>query len=157
MTGNTFGGIQGPDGASNVNPDDIENVSVLKGPSAAALYGTRAANGVILITTRKGRAGKGLDVTIDLEQVMDLNSLSIGFMQLTGPGVYMPPAVEVYISTDGQQFTLAQKIDNDVPPSHSKLIFKDFVFDLKGKAARYIRVKAGTQKGFIFTDEIIVY
>ncbi len=105
----------------------------------------------------QGFLNKGLDVTIDLEKAMDLNSLAIGFMQLTGPGVYMPPAVEVYISNDGQQFTLAQKIDNDVPPSHSKLIFKDFVFDLKGKAARYIRVKAGTQKGFIFTDEIIVY
>ncbi|RPE09311.1 beta-N-acetylhexosaminidase [Chitinophaga lutea] len=105
----------------------------------------------------QGFLNKGLDVTIDLEQATPLNSLSVGFMQLTGPGVYMPPAVEVYTSNDGQQFTLAQKIDNDVPPTHNKLIFKDFVFDLKGASARYIRVKAKTQKGFIFTDEIIVY
>jgi TonB-dependent SusC/RagA subfamily outer membrane receptor len=40
---------------SDLNPDDIESLSVLKGPNAAALYGSRAANGVILITTRKGR------------------------------------------------------------------------------------------------------
>lgn len=43
---------------ADINPDDIESVSVLKGPSAAALYGIRAANGAIVITTKKGVAGK---------------------------------------------------------------------------------------------------
>jgi TonB-dependent starch-binding outer membrane protein SusC len=42
---------------NDLNPDDIENVEILKGPAASALYGTAAANGVILITTRRGRAG----------------------------------------------------------------------------------------------------
>lgn len=45
------------DGISNLNPDDIESLSILKGASAAALYGSQAANGVILITTKKGKAG----------------------------------------------------------------------------------------------------
>ena len=45
------------DGISNLNPDDIESINILKGASAAALYGSQAANGVILITTRKGKAG----------------------------------------------------------------------------------------------------
>ncbi|MFI3333042.1 MAG: SusC/RagA family TonB-linked outer membrane protein [Rikenellaceae bacterium] len=45
------------DGVSNINPDDIESMSILKGASAAALYGAQAANGVILITTKKGQAG----------------------------------------------------------------------------------------------------
>ena len=40
---------------SDINPDDIESLTVLKGPNAAAIYGSRAANGVILITTSKGR------------------------------------------------------------------------------------------------------
>jgi len=48
----------GGDGISNINPDDIESISVLKGASAAALYGSAAANGVVLITTKKGQAGK---------------------------------------------------------------------------------------------------
>jgi TonB-linked SusC/RagA family outer membrane protein len=47
----------GGDGISNLNPDDIESINVLKGASAAALYGSQAANGVILITTKKGKAG----------------------------------------------------------------------------------------------------
>lgn len=44
---------------AEINPNDIDNVTVLKGPEAAALYGNEGANGVILITTRKGRAGAG--------------------------------------------------------------------------------------------------
>ncbi|MEO6135766.1 MAG: SusC/RagA family TonB-linked outer membrane protein [Ginsengibacter sp.] len=48
----------GGDGISNLNPDDIESITVLSGASASALYGSQAANGVILITTKKGNAGK---------------------------------------------------------------------------------------------------
>lgn len=50
-------------GVSDLNSEDIESVSVLKGPNAAALYGSRAANGVILITTKKGTLNKGLGVS----------------------------------------------------------------------------------------------
>jgi TonB-linked SusC/RagA family outer membrane protein len=53
------GGRDGGDGISNLNPDDIESISVMKGASAAALYGSQAANGVIVITTKRGRPGKG--------------------------------------------------------------------------------------------------
>ena len=58
----TFGGIDRGDGLISINPDDIETMSVLKGGTAAALYGSRAANGVILITTKSGRNQKGLGV-----------------------------------------------------------------------------------------------
>lgn len=48
-----YGGFDLGDGISSINPDDIENISVLKGPAASALYGSRASHGVILITTKK--------------------------------------------------------------------------------------------------------
>lgn len=51
------GNRDGGDGISNLNPEDVETISVLKGAPAAALYGSQAANGVILITTRKGSTG----------------------------------------------------------------------------------------------------
>ena len=51
-------------GLSDINPEDIESMSVLKGASAAALYGSRAGNGVILITTKSGKENKGLGITI---------------------------------------------------------------------------------------------
>ena len=72
MTGNASGGgysnadatVDYGNGASDLNPDDIESVSVLKGPAATALYGSRAANGAIIITTKSGRKTKGLGVSI---------------------------------------------------------------------------------------------
>lgn len=54
----TTGGYGSSDGAANINPDDVESISVLKGPSAAALYGSRAANGAIVITTKQGQEGR---------------------------------------------------------------------------------------------------
>jgi TonB-linked SusC/RagA family outer membrane protein len=49
---------------TNINPDDIASISVLKGPNAAALYGNRANNGVIIITTKTGKSTKGFDITL---------------------------------------------------------------------------------------------
>lgn len=51
-------------GMSDINPEDIESVTVLKGPAASALYGSRAGNGVIMITTKSGKAQKGLGITV---------------------------------------------------------------------------------------------
>ncbi len=51
-------------GIADINPDDIESLTVLKGPSAAALYGSRAGNGVIMITTKSGRKQNGLGITV---------------------------------------------------------------------------------------------
>jgi TonB-linked SusC/RagA family outer membrane protein len=56
---------------SDINPEDVESVSILKGPSAAALYGSRAGNGVILITTKSGKKGKGLGVTFSSSNVFE--------------------------------------------------------------------------------------
>lgn len=58
-------------GAMEVNPDDIESVTVLKGPSAAALYGTRASNGVIVINTKDGSKKQGLGVSINSSITFD--------------------------------------------------------------------------------------
>lgn len=63
-----FGAPGGGESISDFNPEDIESISVLTGPSAAALYGASAANGVILITTKKGKDGKmNLNVSSNLE------------------------------------------------------------------------------------------
>ncbi|WP_051084331.1 SusC/RagA family TonB-linked outer membrane protein [Segetibacter koreensis] len=57
QTGGLYGAFDGGDAISNINPEDIQSVQILQGASAAALYGSQAANGVILITTKKGRKG----------------------------------------------------------------------------------------------------
>lgn len=60
-----WGGYDLGDGISSINPDDIENISVLKGPAASALYGSRASHGVILITTKRADAKKDFSVELN--------------------------------------------------------------------------------------------
>lgn len=74
-SGTSYGDNDAPidygNGAGDINPDDIESLSVLKGPSATALYGSRAANGAIIITTKSGRKGKGLGIQYSSNVVLD--------------------------------------------------------------------------------------
>ena len=70
----SYGGNDRGDGLSSINPADIETVNVLRGANASILYGSQGANGVILITTKKGKAGK---------TVVDFNSSTV-FEQVTG-------------------------------------------------------------------------
>ena len=58
-------GIDYGNGAAEINPDNIESINVLKGPNAAALYGSRAANGVIIITTKSGKNQKGFGISVN--------------------------------------------------------------------------------------------
>lgn len=66
-----WGGDDGGNGLSDINPDDIESISVLKGAAAAALYGARAGNGVLMITTKKGTKTKGLGISWNSNVMME--------------------------------------------------------------------------------------
>lgn len=66
----TEGGYDLGDGISSINPDDIENMSVLKGPAASALYGSRASHGVILITTKKASNKDGERLSVEYNGTM---------------------------------------------------------------------------------------
>jgi len=72
MQARGYGGVDYGSAISDLNTEDIENVSVLKGPAAAALYGSRAANGAIVITTRSGKGGtKGFQATASSNVTFD--------------------------------------------------------------------------------------
>jgi len=87
-------GVANSNRAIDINPDDIESISVLKGGAAAALYGTRGANGVILITTKKGAYGEDFKVNVsssmEISQVNKLpelqNKYSQGYFGTYGGG-----------------------------------------------------------------------
>ncbi|SDM57617.1 SusC/RagA family TonB-linked outer membrane protein [Siphonobacter aquaeclarae] len=72
----------------NINPDDIESYDVIKGPSGSALYGSRAVNGVIIITTKKGsRDKRGVSVEVNSSTMVEQGFLAIPKVQdLYGPG-----------------------------------------------------------------------
>lgn len=85
QVGSDFGGINGSDGAANINPDDIESMNILKGAAASALYGSRAANGVIMITTKKGKAGK-ISADVNSGVVVESPFLLPKFQNIYGQG-----------------------------------------------------------------------
>lgn len=64
-------GVDYGNAAASINPDDIESVNVLKGPSASALYGSRGANGVVVITTKSGKGTKGIGVSVNSNTSFD--------------------------------------------------------------------------------------
>lgn len=75
-------------GLTDINPDDIESVSVLKGASAAALYGSEAVNGVLLITTKKGRNKQGLGVDFNASYSNDQIAYLPRYQNVRGPGYF---------------------------------------------------------------------
>ncbi|MEO0735031.1 MAG: TonB-dependent receptor plug domain-containing protein, partial [Bacteroidota bacterium] len=76
-----WGGIDTGDGLSSLNPDDIETVNVLKGATAGALYGERGAQGVILITTKKGSAREGIGLEFTSNYTLDNAAIFPEFYQ----------------------------------------------------------------------------
>lgn len=75
------------DGISSINPDDIESINVLKGGPAAALYGSQASNGVILITTKKGAVQKGIGVEIGSNFTVGSPSMYPDLQYIYGQGL----------------------------------------------------------------------
>ncbi len=102
----SYGGTDGGDGLSTINPADIESINVLRGANAAILYGSQGANGVILITTKKGRAGK---MTIDFnnstvfDQVSGLPDFQYRYGSVGGDYSWTPTGQDVVKSDNYQK------------------------------------------------------
>ncbi|MCX6328830.1 MAG: SusC/RagA family TonB-linked outer membrane protein [Bacteroidia bacterium] len=114
-----YGGRDYGNAASDINPSDVENISVLKGASAAALYGSRAVNGVVLITTKSGKSRqgqKGLGVTLE-ENVMWENPLVIPkFQDLYGQGSRIAPGQYAFDYYDGLGNGINDNVDESWGP-----------------------------------------
>lgn len=128
--GSDFGFVQGSDGASSINPDDIESVTVLRGASAAALYGSQAGNGVIVITTKKGKNDK-IGVTINsgvtTEQVWALPNFQNSYGQ-GNSGVLSTASGESWgAKMTGQSITnyLGQNSTYSAQPNNVKDFFRN--------------------------------
>jgi TonB-linked SusC/RagA family outer membrane protein len=112
----TYGGNpEGGDGISNLNPEDIESMTILKGASAAALYGSQAANGVIVINTKKGKAGR-TTINVNSSASMDKNAYlpkfqdhygqtSAGAVDSWGPSISSAPNNLPKFFQTGENFT----------------------------------------------------
>ena len=98
----------------------------------------------------------GVDVTIDMGEVTPIRSISADFMQICGPGVYMPCMVEIAVSNDGEQWQPLACIEHEIVVDELPS-FKSFGWEGE-TSARYIRYVGHRSKysGFLFVDEIVV-
>lgn len=100
---------------------------------------------------------KNIDLTIDLEKEIPIKNVTADFMQICGPGVFMPKQVIISVSNDGKEFTELAKIDHQVVKDDA-VTFKAFGWE--GEAnARYVRYQAEIDRnfgGFLFVDEIVI-
>lgn len=94
-----WGGGDEGDGMSSINPDDIESITVLKGGSAAALYGARAANGVINIVTKKGTGRKGIGVEFSSNYVFEKVNNLTDFQTSHGSGGMVGATLATRVAT----------------------------------------------------------
>lgn len=135
------------DGISNINPDDVETMTVLTGASAAALYGSDASNGAIIVTTKKGRSGRGIGVSVSssamFEDPMILPQLQNTYGQGSG-GVFDPkseyswgPKMQGQAQTDwtGKSQAFSPQPDN----------FKDF-FRTGSELINSVALSGGNEK-----------
>ncbi|GAB4487792.1 MAG: GH92 family glycosyl hydrolase [Saprospiraceae bacterium] len=116
----------------------------------------------------QGFEGVNLDLVIDLSKSQTINKITAGFMQDENAWVFFPTKMQVEISDDGQNFTPAGEVICDIAPTEKGVLQKDFVLDLKGKKARYVRVvgvslgkcpdwhKGAGYPCWVFVDEISI-
>lgn len=126
--------------AADINPDDIASITVLKGAAASALYGSRAANGVILITTKKGKKGLGVTLNIGASTGWMDKSTWMHYQHEYGSGYY-DPAFYTY---------------SDVPPSPDSHFW---YFDANGDGTSDLVVPTSEDASFgaKFNSDLKVY
>lgn len=107
------GALDKGSGISDINPDDIETMSVLKGPAAAALYGSRAGNGVVMITTKTGKETKGIGISFNSNITFENPMMTPDFQNVYGQGGW----IDKKIGVDAEGKDITEKVrgfDNNV-------------------------------------------
>lgn len=155
--GNSFGGFQGPDGASNLNANDIASMTVLRGASAAALYGSQAGNGVLVINTKKGHNGLKVDFSTGYnnESVFALPKVQNTYGQGSDGVISTATGSSWGAKMDGQSYT--NSWGNQSSYSSQRNNIKDF-FRHGSTFENYVGISGGskhTQAYFSYTNNAV--
>jgi TonB-linked SusC/RagA family outer membrane protein len=133
-----YGGKDGGDGIGDINPDDIETISILKGAAATALYGYRGANGVILIVTKKGKSGDGLGVEINsnyvAQQVLDFTD----FQTVYGQGYNGAKPINPLDALGSMESSWGAKMDGSLTPQFDG-VSRPYSEAAKGNLSRFYK------------------
>lgn len=159
------GGLDFGNRANDINPDDVESMSILKGSSGTALYGSRAANGVIIITTKKGSSNKNGQAKIVVNSSVTFSSplMFPTFQNDYGQGFYSKPNITENTSWgprfDNKVRLWGQVIDGYQqykPYQAQKNNIKDF-FDVGQNFNNSISLSGGNEKGTYYVSYSNIY
>jgi TonB-linked SusC/RagA family outer membrane protein len=155
MTSATGGSSDGGDGLQSINQDDIESMTVLKGAAAAALYGFRAKDGVIIVTTKSGTKNTGIGVEINsnfqVEQALDFTSFQYEY----GQGEFGKRPTSVSEAQSSGVWSFGEKFDGKPTPQsdgsiQSYLPYKNRIRDFYRPGTNWtnsIALSGGNEKG----------
>jgi TonB-linked SusC/RagA family outer membrane protein len=142
-----WGGSDNGDGIGNINPDDIETMTVLKGQAASALYGSRASNGVILITTKTGKRGD-FSVDYNMNYMVDKAIDYTDFQYVYGQGVGGLKPTNAAVAQQSGRMSWGAKLDG------SQVI--QFDGNMYAYSAQKDNIKNFYRSGPSFTNTIAV-
>lgn len=108
----------------SLNPDDIENISILKGPSAAALYGSRAGNGVVLITTKSGANVNKMTVSVNSSTVFDQPYKFLKWQTMLGSGQFSAIPTDITGTPFSNPF--GKLVEENVPGTYGAALDKGY-------------------------------
>ncbi|MCF2488377.1 SusC/RagA family TonB-linked outer membrane protein [Dyadobacter sp. CY347] len=133
--------------AADINPDDIESISVLKGPAATALYGLRASNGAIIMTTKRGKSGK-LNVSVSASGGMDVLGKSPDIQERFIQGRFG----EFISPTEVRQRTPYQSFGPSIMNNNTDRIYDNFrgFYQTAFRTNNNVTITKGSEKGNIY-------
>lgn len=133
-----YGGKDGGDGISDINPDDIETISVLKGAAATALYGYRGEKGVVLITTKKGKSNQGLGVELNSNFVFQHVIDETDFQTEYGQGYVGAKPINADDALGSMESSWGAKLDGSLVPQFDG-VSRPYSAVAKGNLARFYK------------------
>jgi len=145
-----YGGKDGGDGIGDINPDDIESVSILKGAAATALYGYRGANGVVLITTKKGRSGVGVGVELNSNYVVQKVIDQTDFQTQYGQGVNGAKPINQQDALGSMESSWGAKLDGSLTPQFDG-VSRPYSEAAKGNMGRFYKPGGTAANTFAFS------
>lgn len=145
-----YGGKDGGDGIGDINPDDIETVTILKGAAATALYGYRGANGVILITTKKGKGGTGLGVEVNSNYVVQKVIDQTDFQTQYGQGANGAKPISQQDALGSMESSWGAKLDGTLTPQFDG-VSRPYSEAAKGNLGRFYQAGGTATNTFSFS------
>jgi len=147
-----YGGHDGGDGISDINPDDIQSVSILKGAAATALYGYRGANGVVIITTKKGKGQQGLGIELNSNYVRENVIDNTDFQTTYGQGYNGAKPVSPGDALGSMESSWGAKLDGSIVPQFDG-VSRPYSEEAKGNLARFYRAGQNITNTASFTKD----